>query len=126
MKILVVEDDAPVAMMMTFLLTRVGCEVETAWRSSQALALAENSEYDLITLDLSMPGLDGFQLCQRLRQFPHLIHTPIVFVSGADTEENRQRAIEVGAVDFIAKPFGASALVDRILARLEERMPAWS
>jgi DNA-binding response OmpR family regulator len=126
MKILVVEDEPSVAMMMTFLLTRVGCEVETAWRANQALALAENSEFDLITLDLSMPGMDGFQLCQRLRQFPHLVQTPIVFVSGSDTEENRRRAIEAGAVDFIGKPFDASSFVDRILSRLEERMPAWS
>ena len=125
MKILVVEDEPAVAMMMNYLLTRVGCEVETAWQSSQALALAENSEYDLITLDLSLPGIDGFQLCRKLRQFPHLSQTPIVFVSGADTEENRRRAIEAGAVDFIAKPFNASSFVDRILSLLEERMPAW-
>jgi len=127
MKILVVEDETAVAMMMVHVLNRVGCDVQAAWRAAQALDVAATTEFDLITLDINLAGVDGFEIYRQMRQVPHLQHTPIVFVSGTDTDENRQRAALLGAADFIAKPFAPSAFVHRILSLLEGKMPmrAW-
>jgi CheY-like chemotaxis protein len=119
-KILVVDDQMPVAMMMVFLLTRAGCDAKAVISSEKALRLAETSSFDLITLDLEMPGLTGFDLFQRLKQIPHLNETPIVFVSGRATIENQQHALELGAADFIEKPFDSSDFVSRILSLVEE------
>jgi len=114
-KILIVEDEAAVAMMMAYLLNRVGCEVQGAWNAEKALRLAQDGNFDLITLDISMPGTNGFLICQQLKQIAHLKDTPIIFVSGNIFEEDQQRAFELGAVDYIEKPFDASDFISRIL-----------
>jgi DNA-binding response OmpR family regulator len=119
-KILIIEDETSVAMMMVFLLTRAGCEVQSAWNAERAEQLAATGDFDLITLDISLPGGGGFEICKRLKQLPHLKHTPVVFVSGCASINNRQRAFELGAVDFIEKPFGASDFVSRVLSLIEE------
>lgn len=124
-KILVVDDEMPVATMMAFLLTRVGCETKTALNTEKALRLAQAERFDLITLDVDMPNINGFELFQRLKQIPHLTETPMVFVSGRATIENQQYALDrLGAADFIEKPFGASDFVSRILALIEESATA--
>ena len=116
-KILVVDDEMPVAMMMAFLLTRAGCETKTALNVEKALRLVQTERFDLITLDLDMPDINGFELFQLLKQIPHLTETPMIFVSGRAAIENQQYALdELGAADFIEKPFGASDFVSRILS----------
>ncbi|MBU6410889.1 MAG: response regulator, partial [Verrucomicrobia bacterium] len=124
-KILVVDDEMPVATMMAFLLARVGCEVKTALNVEKALRLAHAERFDLITLDVTMPGATGFELFRCLKEIPHLSNTPIVFVSGQATIENQQFALdELGAADFIEKPFGTSDFVSRILSLVEETATA--
>jgi len=123
-KILIVEDETSVAMMMVFLLTRAGCDVQSAWNTEKTVQLAETNDFDLITLDINLPGAGGFEICKRLRQFPHLKYTPVIFVSGCASTNYRQRAFELGAVDFIEKPFGASDFVSRVLSLLEETAQA--
>ena len=118
-KILIVEDETSVAMMMVFLLSRAGCDVQSAWKIEKVLQLAELCEFDLITLDVNMPGASGFEVCRRLRQFRHLRDTPVIFVTGCASPEDRQRALELGAVDFIEKPFDARSFVSRILSQVE-------
>ena len=117
MKILIVEDDTPVAFMMVYLLTCAGCETEVATTGKKAMQMAQAGGFDLITLDMDLPGINGFELIQRLKQIPHLEETPVVFVSAGATIENQQRALDLGAADFIEKPFGASDFVSRILAQ---------
>ena len=80
-RILVVDDEMGVAMTMAFLLTRAGCESETALSAEKALRLAQTKAFDLITLDIDMPGSSGFDLIGHLRQIPHLKEIPVVFVS---------------------------------------------
>ena len=118
-KILVVDDEMSVALMMAFLLTRVGCEAQTALSAEKALRLAQTEMFDLITLDVDMP-VSGFELFQTLKRIPHLRETPVVFVSGNATIENQQRGLDLGAADFIEKPFGASDFVSRILSLIGE------
>ena len=121
--ILVVDDEIPVATMMAFLLTRVGCEVKTALNVEKALRLAQIEMFDLITLDVEIHGLNGFELFKHLKQISHLAATPIVFVSRRATIENQQYALdELGAADFIEKPFGAQDFVSRILSYVSDNV----
>jgi DNA-binding response OmpR family regulator len=119
-RILVVDDQVAVALMMVFLLTRAGCDAQAATNAEKALRLAQTETFNLIILDVGMPDLNGFQLFQKLRHIPHLKGTPVVFVSGNATIENQQHALDLGAADFIEKPFGTQDFVSRILSLIEE------
>ena len=110
--------------MLVFLLTRGGCEAEAARNAEQAMRLARTKEFDLITLDVELPGTGGFEIYQRLREIPQLKSTPICFVSGRPTIENMQRAFELGAADFIEKPFETRDFLSRILSLVEETTTA--
>ncbi|MGO9586291.1 MAG: response regulator transcription factor [Limisphaerales bacterium] len=106
MKILIVEDQMPVAMMMTFLLARAGCETEVATTGANAMQKAQDGNFDLITLDADLPGgISGFEVCRRLKENP-FFQTPVVFVSGRPCPQDVRRGLELGAVDYITKPFG--------------------
>jgi DNA-binding response OmpR family regulator len=119
-KILVVDDETPVAMMMVFLLSRAGFDAQAAMSAEKAMRLAQTQVFDLITLDISMPGCNGFELLQRLRRIPHQQQAIVIFVSGNATIEDQQRAFEIGAADFIEKPFDAREFISRIHAHVEE------
>lgn len=119
-KILVVDDEASVALMIVFLLTRAGCDVETAWNIEKVLRLAQTQKFDLITLDVNIPGTSGFIIYERLRQIPHLKDTPVIFVSGNISEEDQQRALGLGAVDFISKPFEVTDFIYRIISHVKQ------
>ena len=120
-KILVVDDQMAVALMMVFLLERAGCDAQPALNAEKALRLAQTGTFDLITLDVDMPGINGFELFLRSKQIPHLAETPIVFVSGNSTIENQQRGLDLGATDFIEKPFDSLEFVSRILSHIKAR-----
>jgi len=81
-RFLIVEDDIPIAMLMTSLLTRVGIETEAATTGQRALQMAADGHYALITLDLDLPDVSGFEVCRRLKENP-LFHTPL-FLSADD------------------------------------------
>ena len=118
-KILIVEDEAPVAVTMSFLLTRAGCETEMANTRDDAIQMAQNCRFDLITLDVSMPNCNGFDLCIEIKQNPRLCHIPIVFVSGRSSLEDQQRGLDAGAVDYITKPFETFEFVPRLMAHIK-------
>jgi len=105
-KILIVEDDTPLAMMMVHVLSRAGCDVEVANTGKKGLELAQQSKFYLITLDIDLSDGNGFSLCLELKQRHLSRKTPVVFVSGRQSEQDIQRGIEAGAVDYITKPFG--------------------
>ena len=115
-KILIVEDDTPVAMMMSYLLTRANCETEVATTGRKALQMAQDGHFDLVTLDIDLPDGNGFEICRRLKENP-FFQTPIIFVSGRPLEQDIQHGLKLGAVDYIAKPFGVE-LAPRLLSHV--------
>jgi len=123
-KILVVDDQMAVVTMLRFLLERAGCETQGALDAEKALRLAQTYEFDLITLDVELPGTNGFEIYRQLRTIPHLKDTPICFVSGRPTMENIQHALDLGAADFIEKPFDTQDFLSRILSLVEETATA--
>ena len=122
-KILVVDDQMAVSTMMRFLLTRAGCETQGALDAKTALRLAQTQAFDLITLDVEMSS-SGFDLFMDLKQIPRLAETPIVFVAGNASIENQQRGLDLGAADYIEKPFDTQDFLSRILSLVEETATA--
>ena len=120
-KILIIEDDTPVAMMMVFLLARADCITEVATTGEKAMKLAETGNFDLITLDVDLPDANGFSLCGRLKEHPRLCNTPIVFVSGRSCEQDLHHGFEAGAVDYISKPFDTFEFSPRLLSHIKAR-----
>lgn len=113
-KILIIDDDVTITELMKALVTMEGHEAVTVNDSLQAMDAARSMGPDLITLDLMMPGLTGFELCKLLNQDPELSNTPIVIISAKDDPESREKVLQAGAREFIAKPFRVDAFIDTI------------
>jgi DNA-binding response OmpR family regulator len=122
-KILIVEDDMPLAMAMISVLTMMGCDVEAAHTGKKAMEKAAETKFDLITLDIKLPDTNGFELCRELKQRHISRKTPVIFISASPCEQYRLQSLKLGAVDYIEKPFNASSLVSRLLAHVEKDYP---
>jgi DNA-binding response OmpR family regulator len=120
LKILIIEDDTPVSMMIAYLLTRAQCEVAFASTAKKGMQLAEGGNFDLITLDVDLPDGDGFNLCSRLKEHSRLCNTPVVFVSGRSSLEDQQHGLDVGAADYITKPFETLEFAPRLLSHVKQ------
>src|SRR5690242_1465547 len=117
-KILVVEDEQSVAAIMAHLQVRAGCDAEVVLNVHHAMRLAQQGGYDLITLDVNMPGMSGFEMCRRLKEMPHLQQTLVIFVSGHASEDHVRRGLDAGAVDYIPKPFLPTEFVSRVMSQI--------
>ncbi len=115
-KILIIEDEMPLALLMVNLLSRAECEVEVATTAKKGMLLAEEGNFDLITLDVDLPDANGFMICSRLKENPRLRETPVVFVSGRFCLEDQQHGLKVGAADYITKPFEVTDFIFRIVS----------
>jgi putative two-component system response regulator len=115
-KILIVENDTPVAMMMVNLLTRAGCDVMVANTGEKGMELAQENEFDLFALAVGLHDINGFEICNDLKQRHLTRDTPIVFVSSKPCEQDVQRGLELGAVDYITKPIDPWNFVRRIIS----------
>ena len=113
-KIMIVDDDLTVTQLLTALLSMEGQESTTVNDSTQAVEIAGTFNPDLIVLDLMMPGLNGFDLCQLLHQDPRFERIPILVVSALDDPASRRRAADAGARDYLAKPFSMDSFIQRI------------
>jgi len=116
--ILVVDDQPANLRAVSALLTRHGYSVETAGNGEEALRLADETAPDLLLLDMMMPGMDGFELLSRLKQRPALQRLPAVFLTAAQDRELLLRAFDVGAVDYVTKPFMPEELLARVNAHV--------
>jgi DNA-binding response OmpR family regulator len=114
-KILVVEDELTLQETLTYNLNRQGYEVETANDGQMALDIARRFHPDLILLDVMLPVMDGFEVCRILRQE---MNTPILMLTARDDEIDRVVGLEVGADDYMTKPFSMRELLARVKAML--------
>jgi putative two-component system response regulator len=115
-KILIIDDDVTVTELMKALVKMEAHEPTTVNDSLQAVEIAKSVNPDLITLDLMMPGLTGFEVCKLLSEDPDFSNTPIIIVSAKDDPESKQQALEAGARDYITKPFGVEDFIGKIKA----------
>jgi DNA-binding response OmpR family regulator len=104
-KILIVDDDFTITELMKALVSMEGHEPITVNDSLLAVETAKSVKPDLITLDLMMPDLTGFELCKLLSDDPEFSNTPIIIISAKDDPESKRLAMEAGAKDYITKPF---------------------
>ena len=125
-KILVVDDEKDLVELIAFNLEQEGYTVFKAWDGEQAMELVRTIKPDLIVLDLMLPGLSGFDICRRLRSKAETEHMPIVMVTAKGQDVDKIVGLELGADDYITKPFSVRELVARVRAilRRSERKPA--
>lgn len=118
-RILIVEDDPDIALSLRLKLEREGdYAVETAVDGADGLRAALGSPPDLILLDVNLPGMDGFEICRRLRKDPATASVPIIMLTARIDEADRVAGLEFGADDYISKPFSPKEAVARIRAVL--------
>ena len=112
---LVVEDNEHVCYMLEFLLTRAGYDVNAVTNGRDAQAAIENLEpVDVVVLDLMLPYVSGYQLISEVREHPDWQHVPIVVVSGKVMEHDIVKALDLGANDYVTKPFRPEELLARL------------
>jgi diguanylate cyclase (GGDEF)-like protein len=117
-KILVIDDDPFSAALVDHCLRGAGFISSYCCDPMRALGRIEEELPDLVVMDVAMPGIDGFELCRRIRQHPAMQFTPIIFVTRKDDVEQRVRGLEVGGNDYIGKPFEPKELVARVRSHL--------
>ena len=114
-KILIIEDEATIAELEKDYLELSGFEVEVANDGARGLYKALNEEYDLVILDLMLPGIDGFDICRMVREEKNI---PIIMVSAKKDDIDKIRGLGLGADDYMTKPFSPSELVARVKAHM--------
>ena len=112
-KVLVVDDEKLIVKGIRFSLLQDGLEVDCAYDGEEALELAKNNEYDLVLLDVMLPKLDGFEVCQQIREFSDM---PIVMLTAKGDDMDKILGLEYGADDYITKPFNILEVKARIKA----------
>ncbi|MEK7474551.1 MAG: response regulator [Candidatus Coatesbacteria bacterium] len=113
-RLLVVDDDERSRRLLRALLEPMGCAVTEAAGGQEGLDRLEDGGWDVVLLDLNMPGIDGFEVLERLRAKWPMEHLPVILVTGMDDAEARQRGLELRANEFLSKPVDRSELLVRI------------
>ena len=116
MRILVAEDDRDIADLISHYLRKSGWSPHVAGAGDEALAYARQHPLDAIVLDLMLPGMDGLEVCRALRADRATAGVPIIMLTARAEEQDRIRGLELGADDYLAKPFSPNELVARIRA----------
>ena len=118
-KILIVEDQKQMAMFIEMELVHEGYEVDTAYDGREGLEKVENNEYDLILLDIMIPSLNGIEVCRRIRQFSNV---PIIMLTAKSDVPDKVLGLDVGANDYLTKPFAIEELLARIRVYTREKV----
>lgn len=112
--VLIVEDEHAMARLLKRSLESAGCTVQLAFRGDQGLRIAQAGTFDLILLDVMLPGIDGLEICQRLRS--KRVYTPVIMITARVAEVDKVLGLEMGADDYITKPFSVTELMARVKA----------
>jgi len=121
--VLIVDDESDLASLVEFNLQQAGLETAVALTGEQALKLAALRVPDVVLLDLMLPDISGKEVCRRLRADPRTRHVPVVMLTARGEEMDRVEGFEVGADDYVTKPFSPRELVLRIKAILRRAAP---
>ena len=122
--VLIVEDDADIAALIAHFLEKAGFDSEIVSDGARALASARASPPDLVILDLMLPGLNGLEVCRALRADEKTAQLPIIMLTARGEESERIFGLDVGADDYIVKPFSPNELMARVRALLRRAAPA--
>ena len=114
-KVLVVDDEKLIVKGIRFSLEQDGMEVDCAYHGEEALKMATENHYDMILLDIMLPKMDGFQVCQHIREFSNM---PIIMLTAKGEDMDKILGLEYGADDYITKPFGMMEFIARVRAVL--------
>lgn len=120
-RILVVDDEEAILELISFNLLKEGFSVDTAMDGQEALAKMERNTPDLVILDWMLPGLDGLEVCRRIRRNPHTADLPVIMLTARGEEMDKVLGLELGANDYVTKPFSPRELAARIKAHLRVR-----
>jgi two-component system cell cycle response regulator len=116
--ILIVEDELTTSQLVKIVLKKQGYRVATATTGPEALRIASDIIPDLILLDIVLPGMDGFQVCQYIRKNAHTAHIPVIMFSGLDRPADQRNAFAAGGDDYLTKPVKMRDLLEKIRANL--------
>jgi len=114
-RVLIVEDEIPLAMFMVSVLTRFHCDVTVARTGEKAMKLAAEQRYDLITLDIGLPDTTGFVVCSSLKERHISYKTPVIFIAASNCQQDQSEAWKLGAVDYLPKPFDVTEFVYKVI-----------
>ena len=117
-RVLIAEDEKPISDIIKFNLEKEGYEIITAYDGEDALKKALNEQLELIILDIMLPSMDGFEICKRVREKSSV---PIIMVTAKEEEVDKILGLELGADDYITKPFSIRELVARVKANVRRQ-----
>jgi len=117
-KLLIVEDDTDIRELIKHTMVKEGYEVVATAQGEEGLNLAQRGTFDLVLLDLMLPGMDGLEVCRRLRSNPELRKTGVLIITAKDDEVDVVTGLELGADDYLVKPFSVRVLLARVRALL--------
>ena len=115
MRILVAEDEKDLNRLLSTRLKAEHYSVDSCFDGQEALDYLEGAPYDAVVLDIMMPGVDGIQVCKRIREFSTI---PVIMLSARDSEEDKVAGLEIGADDYVTKPFQKGELAARVKSQL--------
>ncbi len=131
--IMVVDDDPDTRNLIEHILRKNGYDVISAADGLETFTILKNSKPDLILLDVSMPGMNGYEVCRKLQADQHFAYIPVIFITAFDQEQNRERIFSSGGVDYLIKPINREELIKKIDSyiktksrwqKIEERKPS--
>ena len=125
-KILVVDDEKDIGELLVYSLQQEGCDVDVIQDGQQVLGRLQTKTYDLVILDLMLPGMSGIEICRQIKKDPELESLPVIMLTAKSTETDKIVGLEMGADDYITKPFSPREVVARVkavLRRSEDRQP---
>src|SRR5881227_2022899 len=122
-RIMIVEDEEPLMLLLRYNLEAEGYEVETSARGDEGETKLKETPPDLLVLDWMLPGMSGIELCRRLRARPDTERLPIIMLTARGEESERVRGLATGADDYIVKPFSVPELSARVRALLRRALP---
>jgi two-component system alkaline phosphatase synthesis response regulator PhoP len=110
--VLIIEDDAEIVELLTIHLKDLGCKIMSANNGQRGLAIAKEEHFDLVILDIMLPGLNGMEICRKIRQTDR--QTPILMLTAKSEEIDKVMGLETGADDYLTKPFSVREFIARV------------